>query len=634
MVSPINYIREMDRQRFARDDRFYKKYLYFFELRIPPDEANGIGAFWFPLAIPPESYSMETPFSVDKTQTQGGGLYVEEDGIVQRTIRLSGTTGFYPRRLPDTTATPLTGRSPEKKSFSRQLQTNILHKISGQRHFHYLEDAVFNTYGDLKRDPATAEKTQLFFHNLKDEQSWVVVPEVFSLKREARVLYRYDIQLAVVGPATDVLVDFSEDKTLFDEINDAAATVQRGIDLAQGALTDATAIASEIEGSIKNVAGIIDNVGTILTAASDFVSGVSDIIQTPFAFVTATADLIDEAINVALTTIDAVEDAKALPDNAIQYFRRMTDGLDQIGMHPHLFTLRVNRLLEWLKQQSELALTVSAERLAEAEEGSSPTTLQETENLGTRLTPGDAQSAQATLRTGRAINEYTSTRDYALAEGDTLVSLAARFLGDARLWTHIASVNNLKPPYVTQQAGEDLTSERSPFSGALGVGNKILLPGYDKPPEALPLLPTLGVRSEESAENHLLGVDVALEVSGGRPGAPRYTIAVDTDKGSNGPKLVEGVENLSQGMLLRLSIEQGTDVLFKQVGLGRIVGTKFILTDQEAARSKMIESLTQDSRIASVRKIDFSDSANDALVADIEAEVRGYTTQADVKVTL
>lgn len=634
MVSPINYVREMDRQRFARDDRFYKKYLYFFELRVPPGKAAGVGAFWFPLAIPPESYSMETPFSVDKTQTQGGGLYVEEDGIVQRMIRLSGTTGFYPRRLPDTTATALTVLSPEKKSFSRQLQTNILHKISGQRHFHYLEDAVFNTYGDLKRDPATAEETKLLFHNLKDEQSWIVVPEVFSLKREARVLYRYDIQLAVVGPASEVLVDFSEDKTLFDEINDAAASVQHGIDLAQGALTDATALLSEIEGSIKNVAGIISNVGTIISAAGDFVSGVSDIIQTPFTFVTATADAIDEAIDIALTVIDAVEDVKALPDNTVQYFRRMSDGLDWIGMHPHLFALRANRQLEELKRLGELRLTISAERLAEAEAGSSPTTLQESANLGTRLTPGDAQSAEVTLRTGRAINEYTSTREYSLAVGDTLVSLAARFLGDARLWTHIAVVNNLKPPYVTQQAGVDLTSERSPFSGALGVGNRILIPSYDKPPENLPLLPTLGVRSEESAENHLLGVDVALEVSRQSLGSPRYTIAVDTDKGSDGPKLIEGIENLSQGMLMRLSIEQGTDVLFKQVGLGRIVGTKFILTDQEAARSKMIESLTQDSRIASVRKIDFSDSTGDALVADIEAEVRGYTTQANVKVTL
>lgn len=633
MVSPIDVVKEMDRQRFARDDRFYKRYLYFFELRLPRS-VFAPGAFWFPLALPPDAYSMETPFSVDKTQTQGGGLYVEEQGIVQRMIRLSGTTGFQPRRLPGTTATPLTAGSSERRSFSRQLQTNILHKISGQRHFHYLEDAVFNTYGDLKRDPATAEETRMLFHNLKDEQSWIVVPDHFSLKREARVLYRYDIQLTVVGPSFDDLKDFSEDKSLFDEINDAAATVQRGIDLAQGAVTDATAIAAEIEGSIKNVAGILGNVSSILDAASDFVSGVTDIIETPYAFVAETANVIESAIDVALTVIDSVEDVKRLPDNAVQYFRRMTDGLDQIGMHPHLFALIVNRQLEQLKRQSELALNVSAERLETAAEGSSPTTLQETANLGTQLTPGDAQSAESVLRSGRAINEYTGTTEYALAEGDTLVSLAARFLGDARLWTHIAAVNNLKPPYVLQQASADLTTEESPFPGALGLGNKILIPTYDKPPERLPVLPTLGTRAEESAENHLLGVDVALKVVGGRPGAPRYTIAVDTDAGSDGPKVVSGVDNLAQGMTLRLAIEEGSDVLFRQVGLGRIVGTKFILTDQEAARAKIIESLTQDSRIASVRKIDFSESTGDALVTDIEAEVRGFTSQANVKVTL
>lgn len=632
MVSPLEVFQENQRQIFARDDRFYKKYLYFFELRVPPRFSAGIGEFWFPFAIPPESYSMDTPFSVDKTQTQGGGLYVEEDGIVERMIRISGTTGFQPRRLPGVTATPLTTSTPEKRSFSRQLQTNVLHKISGQRHFHYLEDAVFNTYGDLKRDPATAEETKLIFHNLKDEQSWLVVPEHFSLKREARVLYRYDIQLSVVGPVWDVLPDFSEDKSLFDEINDAVATVQRGIDLTQGALTDITAIASELEGTIKNIAGIIGSVGNILEAAGDFVSGVSDVIQTPYAFVAEVADVVDEAISVALTTIDAVEDVKQMPENAIQYFRRMSDGLDQIGMHPHMFTLWVNRILEDMKRQTELPLSVTAERLETAAEGTSPTTLQETANLGTTLTPGDAQSAEATLRSGRAIAAYTGTREYKLTQGDTLVNLAARYLGDARLWTHIAAVNNLKPPFVTQQASVDLTSEKSPFSGALGVGNTILIPSYDKAPEDLPLVPTLGTRAEESAENHLLGVDVALEQSGGRLGAPRYTIAINSN--ADGPKLAEGITNLSQAMLLRLSIEQGTDVLFKSVGLGRIVGTKFILTDQEAARAKMIEALTQDSRIASVRKIDFSESTGDALVPNIEAEVRGFTSQANVKVTL
>ena len=450
-----------------------------------------------------------------------------------------------------------------------------------------------------------------------------MVPDNFTLKREARVLYRYDIQLTVVGPHWDAVKAKSPDKDLLDKVNDAAATVQRGIDLAQGALTDATAIAAEIEGSIKNVAGILNSVGGILSAASDFVSGVTDIIETPYAFVTATANIVEEAIDVALTVIDSVEDVKSLPDNAVQYFRRMTDGLDQIGMHPHLFALRANRALENLKRQTELGLSVSTERLETAAASTSPTTLQATANLGTRLTPGDAQSAAAVLRSGRSINAYTGSKEYAISEGDTLVSLAARFLRDARLWTHIAAMNNLKPPYVTQQASVDLTSEKSPFSGALGVGNKILIPTYDKPPESLPLLPTLGTRAEESAENHLLGVDVALEVSGGRLGAPRYTIAVDTNRGADGPKVIDGVDNLAQGVMLRLAIEQGSDILFDNLGLGRIVGTKFILTDQEAARSNI-----------NVRKIDFSASTADALIADIEAEVRGFTSQANVRVTL
>jgi hypothetical protein len=634
MVSPLTVFQEDQRELHARDDKYYKQFLYFFELRVPPRLANGVGTFYFPLAIAPESYRMETQFEVSETQTQGGGLYVEEDGIVRRTIHLEGTTGFFPRRLPDTTATPLTALSPDRRSFTRQLQSNVLHKISGQRHFHYLQDAVFNTYGDLKQDPATSEETVMVFHNLKDEESWTVVPLAFTMKKEQRILYRYDIQLLVVGTPDEISISLSEDKTLLDEINDVSATVQKGIDLAQGALTDLTALADDLEGSIKNVAGILGSVGSVLSAASDFVEGVTDIIETPYAFVGELGEVIDEALALAWTTEESVADVKKVPDNVVQKFRSIKDGLERIGIHPSVFSPATNQQLLAMKDGQELGRSVSDERLAEAAEGESPTTLAEAANLGTKLTPGDVQSAKATWNTGRAIRAYTGSILKVISAGDTLVGLAARYLGDARLWTHIAAANGLKPPFITQQAEIDLTSETSPFSGALGVGNKILIPSYDRPPSDLPILPVLGVQIEESAEVHLLGVDVALEVIGGRPGAPLYDVAIDVEGGSNGPKLVEGIDNLAQGMTLRMIIEKGTDVLFRQVGLGRIVGTKVILTDFEAARAKTIESIKQDPRIASVRAIDFSGSSADSLVSDITAEVRGFTEQANVKVTL
>ena len=399
-------------------------------------------------------------------------------------------------------------------------------------------------------------------------------------------------------------------------------------------MTDLTALADELEGSIKNVAGLLGSVGNIVDAAGDFVSGVTDIIEIPYAFVGEMANLLDDALGLAWEVEKSVEDVKRIPDNVNQMFRRMADGLDQIGTHPAAFATTTNRQLNGLKEDQELDRSVSEDRLEEAEASTSPTTLDEAANLGTQLTPGDVQSARGSWTTGRAINAYTGATARRVAAGDTLVSLAAQFLGDARLWTHIAVTNGLKPPFVTQQAEIDLTSETSPFSGALGVGSEILIPSYDKPPTALPLLPVLGVRAEESAEVHLLGVDVALEIIGGRSGAPLYDIAIDEEAGSTGPKTIEGRANLAQASGLRLTIEQGTDVLFRRVGLGRVIGTRFALTDVESARSKIIEAINQDPRIASVRAINFSGSAADAMVADITAEVRGFTEQSSVKVAL
>jgi hypothetical protein len=633
-MSTLDTIREAIRQEVTEDSNFYKKFVYYFELRIPSEVAllPFMNTFVFPLALNPENYVLEEPFALEKTFTQGGGLYIEENGIVERMIRISGTTGFKPRKLKGGGPSVFLAKTPESKSHGRELLALVFDKLSGQRHFHYLQDVVFRTYADYKRDPATSDGTQLIFHNPKDQEHWLVAPEKFTLERAGRSpLYRYSIDLLVLGPADDIDADFSEDKSLIDEFKDAVRTIKGAIDLASGAINDLTALADEIARTIKDIGKIFDSVGTFLDAAGDFVNGVTELIEAPYAIIESVNGLVNSALDLADTISDAkIDDVPPLHPWVVSKFVQVMDAMDLAGTQPQVFEQPINSLVRAHKQREELALSVSSEELAEAELASPPASLDEVNELGTSITPGDVESAKADLAVGRETGGYTGAQEVSIGKGDTMVNLASRYLGDARLWTEIATLNGMKPPYIDEQAGADLGGEETPFPGAFGIGGKILIPNYSKPPQSLPLLPVLGVIPEKSVEEHLLGTDFALEAIAGAPGRELYDFIVDIEGGSLDAKHVSGVANISQAFRMRMKIEKGTDTMYVRMGLRRTIGLKIIPVDLETSRFNLTECIRQDPRTASVRHISF-EQETDAVIADMDVELRGFTKPTNVK---
>ena len=632
-MSTFNAILESVRQKEARDEDFYKKIIYYFELRIPSEMALWPGAttFLFPLAIGPESYDMDEPFAVEKTFTQGGGLYVEEDGIVERHIRLAGTTGFKPRNLKGSATMALMAKSPEKRSFDRKLKALVFSKLSGQRHFHYLQDVVFRIYADFKRDPATAEETQLIFHNPKDQEHWLVVPEKFSLKRAGRSpLYNYDIVLLVADTADNIDADFSEDKGLLDSFKDAVRTVKDSIDMVSGAINDLTALVDEISNAVKSIGKIFDSVATVFDAAGNFVDGVTDLIEAPYAIVSSIGNLVDSALDLIETNEAANPDTPRLPEIVKEKLTVIRDAVDLIGTQPQAFERPVDKQMRDHQDRMELRLSASSEEIAAAEASDPPATLEETEALGTTMTPGDVESAKADSSVGRTSKKYTGSQEVDVAMGDTMASLAARYLGDARLWQEIAVLNGLQPPFIDEQAGSSLGGEESPMPGALGIGKKILIPNYSKPPQSLPLLPVLGVIPEKSVEEHLLGTDLALVSVSGTPGNELYDFVVDVEGGSTDAKHVSGVANIKQAYIMRLNTEKGTDTMYHLLGLRRTIGLNIAPVDLATAEFNLSECIGQDPRTASVRSLSL-EQEDDAVVVDMDVELRGFTKPTNVK---
>ena len=210
-------IQERARQETLQDSKFTTAPLYYFELRVPPEATTtGRGdSYIFPLALSPNALEMSEPFTVAEAESQGGGLYVHQNGIVRRNLKIKGTTGFAPKPYQGSgfaqIKAPDYGASYGRDVASKLLVSDGVRAFSGQRHFQFLQDVVFRKYADLVQDPVTAKGTALVFHNPKDDEHWVVVPKEFRMERR-RTIYDYDIDLLVVQKADSLDKDFSEEK--------------------------------------------------------------------------------------------------------------------------------------------------------------------------------------------------------------------------------------------------------------------------------------------------------------------------------------------------------------------------------------------------------------------------------------
>lgn len=608
----LERIAEEQRQALTQDDKFWKSFVYFFELRVPEHVAKGTTSFIYPLVIAPESYRMSEPFAVEKTPTNGSGLWVEENGIIHREITLSGTTGWRPRRFPkpvsekDATFSPSEGRS-----YSRRVPYDITAALSGHRHFQFLQDVVFRTYADLKRDPATAEGTELYFHNTKDDEHWRVIPTSFELERTAQSqLYRYNVQMLAVDPAEAPSTKFSEDREVLLAVRDTSRMARAAVSNVRAAILDLAGVQNELRTTLLGWAAIADDIGSIASAVEDFLEGTSSLIAVPYTSVLNLVGAIDatlSAYNAALV----LGSSDTVGDSALNTIRKAQDALLVIGSYPEAFQTSAQAAADSFQKKAELSESRSSEARALAASMPAPASLTAWNRLGSSLLPGDFLRAQEELGLGRNTPRYTGADERRIERGDTLLTLAARYLGDARRWRYLAIFNDLRAPYISSDG----------LPGTLGVGDSILIPNFSRPTRDQGAPIVLGVLPEQPGEEHALGIDLRMEDNG----RGVYDFVIDTDGGSVDVKLTRGVDNLRQGLRARLITEKGHDQLYKSVGVERVAGIGFAFLDYETLKLRLVEAVTADPRIASVKSVTLLPSSPDVVDAIIDAEVRGIS---------
>lgn len=617
--SALALARELYRQDVTGDTKFFARHLYFFELIVPPSLADGSNSYVYPLVLAPQSIVMSEPFAVEATQTNRSGLFVEESGIVQRTLRISGTTGWWPKRPFQNMAqaASLPRKPSEGSGHGRDLSFPIGERLSGQRHLQFLQDAVFRTYSDLKRDPSTAAETTLIWHNPKDDEHWVVVPKSFQTPRtKDSQTYRYEIELLVVDKAAVGEHGASEDMPVINALIDGVRMVRFALGVVQGGIRDLSNIQGQLRTTLGTAARWVDDIAVIAREVELFVEGTNAVIQLPLSYIASTQSACE-------ASLEAIHEAAVLgmgpevPDSVLNTLRRINDGLNVLGSYPDRFRRSVDQAVDRfaaLLQRGSDSARSDASTLAPA------TSYRDFEAQGTASRPGDFLRASTDLGFGALIPRYASAYEYVIAQGDTLASIASSLLGDARLWKILAVFNNLSAPFLSE-AGLPKT---------LGIGGVLLIPSTARPLTARQSPAVLGASSSDPIAEQVLGVDLALVPFGdGR----RYDLSIDVEGGSQDMRKVRGVNCLTQAVRSRLITDQGTDLLYRRVGVKRLVGLGLTAVDREMVRLRLTAALLADERLSAITRMDLTEPTSDALVIDVDAEVRGLNRATTITIT-
>lgn len=624
------------------DDKYLRNMTYFFEMKVPKSISKLPGSFLYPLILNPDEYRMSEPFTVEKTFTTGSGLFVEENGVIAREITISGNTGWRPRKLPNIVSLSSSQLGdlpapPGGRSHSRNIQFNAIVALSGQRHFQFLQDVVLRAYGDLKRDPTTNPDTALFFHNTKMDESWRVIPLSFDLEQRApSLLTRYTIRLLAVEGASQTQALFSPDQDVLTALKNADIMLHSAVGEVNAALLNVSGIQGAVRTSLQGIGTILDNVADIAKAVDDFLAGTAGFIPAGGAVIASAISfgptLARTAINIPYEFVQATMEAQEIvfqayedavllgapetvPGSVLNQLRRMHDAMHVIASYPDSFETSLEVDIANHQRRAELSLSSSGEAPA------IPQLMRDLDS-GTHL-PGDETRRATELGLGRNTPKYTSAFEVIIESGDTLTNLASKYLGDPKRWKYIALLNDLQHPYISALS--------LPFT--LGVGDRILIPSTDQPQRTAANFVTLGVLPDALLEDQVLGTDYLLVERKEEPG--RYGWSVDVEGGSVDVKKVSGVANLQQGLGVRMRTELGTDVLYRDLGVQRVVGVGLTAVDRATVQLRVSSAIQADPRVAVVSRISSENGQNgassDVLLIDADVEVRGLNRSEKIR---
>lgn len=651
----IDFVRrqneETARQARLGDDHFLlgpspKQSLYLFELRVPAralSDSKGDVKLFYPMVISPESYTMEEGFTVNLTPGLRGGLAVEENGVVQRKLRIAGTTGFAPRKLQSESFPSMTSKAGRSHAGPRGGEVKAGEKYSGQRHFHMLQDRVFRLYGDLKRDPNFAADVELYFHNLRDEEHWRVIPEQFSLTRRS-FLYAYEISLIVVGPGDKPQLRGSsvEGTPAATGTGASAAATATGAAASGAASAQGASPASEevkntdswYRGFINKIRAFAEEARALAADLQGYVTEGIQLVEEVLGLVEQLSNAILSYVSLFIGVLDSIADIARrveafitkvinaianIPEQIEQAWRRMLDALHltQAFYPAEAETQSASAGLARSDRRSAQDINTTTNTLR-ASIGT-PQSSEEVRRAGTALTAAEITALRNRLNTVEDVPQFTSLEEYAVGNADTLTSISLRAFGSPKFGWVIAEINGLRPPYISAV----------PLPGTVRPGERIALPSFSSGAGSDMISGYVRPESTASRQTRLFFRDAKIAPSARYP--TKVDLVLDAAKGNRSVETVEGLANLQQAIKTRLAIQLGQSVLFPTLGMERLIGLNDAVVDAEILRLGLRRTLQADGRVQTVPKVRLQRLASlDGYEAVIDVVPRGVPTTVQV----
>lgn len=629
-VSIIDVAREAARQQKTGDNKYMEVGSWVFILNGPASEGplGPLRKAQFPLPINPMSFQYTMPFSVELTPLQEGGVVTEENGIVIGEMTIEGTTGFKLRPIRDTSAAAGDGEFTGELTKTINSPVNAGDEVSGQYAFWRLANRCFDGYSALKKDPKAAAKTSMELHISKDELHLEVVPREFTLKRDAgreRVTYSYTIRLAIIG-AAQARIFPSPDEGLLTKIKNTISRIRTGVQQMAATVDDVTAALDEISRTITSVAGILDDFKQVIDAHNDLLDGSKRFLATPRAFMVSLAEQVGA---VAALSVNA----ESWPADVTQAFRSLGDDLDRLivaGTQFHKPTWEDKvRAYENRSASGDpnIARRVFGSGGAVPDGATSGSdVLPGTGTTGSKVAdifgpsgtrPGDARRSLV-LQSAARLNtqEYKGFQEIVVGQGDTLQSIAAKRTGRADKWLDLAILNDLKPPFITNNK----------MPGTLQPGSKIVVP-VDTPTVNPDVITGSGVAVGKSQMEEHLGQDfemVQTKRANGRPSG-LFGWAIDTAGGSTDVRKVKGVKNYAQALEMRFRTERGFNILYPAIGLPKLVGQRGFQEKLADANFAARQQLLADKRTERVMGFRFR-VVQDRVFIDADVQPVGFNS--------
>jgi len=496
----------------------------------------------FRLQINPQELSQDEVFAIEVTPTLRGVL-VEHQGVLIKDISISGTTGVSPMRR-DGGAFSDTG--------------NPIFQVghSGYKEFHELR-TYFRAYAEAKRTEDRSEsELRMVFKNFKDNEYLFVEPQKFTMKRSADKPFHYDysISLKGIGVASGIKppqLDF------FEKINAVLEDIQDYLDAAVKIIRASSGILLRFQRDINSTL-----LGPLLALrqAIAAIKGGRALYLTQLGI---TRKIIDDLLSKTNDIRNNFSDGIGRSMSLYNEYSGRTPTI--VGSPGRISTYQEIQIINALnKVEKALLLTASQQ-----------SKLFEQSIFDRNRTVVDQFNGKFALKNPSSVRQVT------IKGSDDIHTIASRELRNPDRFRDLVILNNLKPPYISTTPGE----------GVLSPGDPILIP------QNTPSQGSTGTQKNkqynittgmtEAQKN--LGVDLRLNEDG--------DLVISNTKDLD---LVAGMDNMSQTLSLRLSLEKGSLKRHTFVGTSLVTGRKVSAQGLSDLRQQIVTSLTTDSRVLSI----------------------------------